>query len=330
MAVMEEKEPIKPWKYMEKDNLGPFDILINIKACGICYSDIHMQDNDWNISSYPLVPGHEIIGHVQELGDNIKHLKKGDRVGIGWQRSSCLQCEQCLAGHENLCSLAYKSTIVKHHGGFASHVVVDSRFAFIIPKNLESNLAGPLLCGGITVYSGLRSAGMTSGQDIGIIGLGGLGHIAVQFASKLGNKVTVFTQSKDKEEFAYKLGADLVINTKEKVPRKINYPLDIMLNTVDRPMPWAHFIRLLKADGTLCFVGNPGKIEIEIGLLLDKRRRIMASPIGGRAQIRNMLQLADRYRIHPVIEKYPLQEVNEAITKLKQNQIRYRAVLTMT
>lgn len=331
MAVMEEKESLKSWNYTEIENLEPFNVLIEIQACGICYSDIHMQDNDWNASRYPLVPGHEIIGQVTELGDQVQHLSKGDRVGIGWQRSSCLQCEQCLAGNENLCSVAYEATIIKHHGGFASHMVVDSRFAFNIPKNLDSNLAGPLLCGGITVYSGLRSAGMTSGQDIGIIGLGGLGHMAVQFASKLGNKVTVFTRSKDKEEFAYKLGAAYVVNTKDEVPRKLAYPrLDIMLNTVDRPMPWSHFVRLLKADGTLCFVGNPGKLEIQIGLLLEQRRRIMGSPIGGRAEIRKMLEVANRYKIHPIIEKFPLQEVNEAITKLRQNQIRYRAVLTMS
>ena len=326
LAALEPKAQFQPWKYETKE-LGPYDALIKVEACGICYSDIHMINDDWKSSKYPIVPGHEIIGRVIEVGNQVTHLTKNERVGIGWQKHSCLSCRTCIEGHENLCEVDYQATIRGNHGGFATHMVTDSRFAFKIPEKLDNNIA-PLLCGGITVYAGLKNAGMSSGQEIGVIGIGGLGHMAVLFASHLGNQVTVFTGSEDKINFAIdKLGAADGVLTKNGVPKKLSQNLDIIINTVDSPQPWDQYIRLLGPNGTFCFVGNPGDLNVPVGLLMGKQRRVMGSSIGSRPRITEMLRIAERYNIRPIIEEFPLSDANKAIEKIKSNKIRYRAVL---
>ncbi|MDB9519999.1 NAD(P)-dependent alcohol dehydrogenase [Roseofilum reptotaenium CS-1145] len=307
-----------------------YDCLIKVQSCGLCHSDIHIIDNDWDISDYPVVPGHEVIGEVEEVGSQVKHLKVGDRVGVGWQKSACLQCPQCLKGNENLCK-ENEPLIIPGPGGFASYLLTDSRFAFPIPQDIDPTHAGPLLCGGITVYSGLRHAGMTSGQEIGIIGVGGLGHMAVQFAHRLGNRVTVFTTSEDKAEFAKTLGADetIVVGRGESPPTPKNY-LNILLSTAPANLDWAAYVEYLDADGTLCFVGvSDAPLTLPLFSLLSQRRRIMASPIGGRAIMNEMLNVAAQYKIAPIIETYPLEEINIALDRVRSNQVRYRAVLTM-
>lgn len=323
-AAYKKGEELKAFEY-EPSGLKANECIVQIETCGICHSDIHMIDNDWMISKYPIVPGHEIVGKVLEAGKEVTHLKKGDRVGIGWESSACLVCPDCLRGNENLCS-SQEATIIGRHGGFADHVKADSRFCFKIPDTMESAIASPLLCAGITVYSALRYAGMTSGLNVGVIGLGGLGHLAVQFASKLGNRVTVFTTSKDKEEFAVKNGASEVLVSSDK--KKPERPLDIILNTVDSDLEWNNYINFLGSDGTMTFVGIPrGNLNFNAGLLLGKRKRVMASPIGGRAMISEMLDIADRFKVAPVIERFPKSQINEAIAKVRNNTIRYRAVV---
>lgn len=306
--------------------LTPFDCKIQVQTCGICHSDIHMIDNDWRISKFPLVAGHEIVGKIVELGSSVKHLKNGDRVGVGWQSGACMQCEDCVSGNENLCD-TNEGTIVGRNGGFAEYVTVDSRFAFPIPDGLESAIASPLLCGGITVYSALKYAGMKYGGRIGVIGIGGLGHMAVLFAKKLGNRVTAFTTSEDKAEFAKELGADeVLVNPKSR--DRVSKGLDIILNTTHNDLDWTYYTKQLGSDGTLSFVGvPPSSLNLSVGALLSKRKRIMASPIGGRKDIYEMLDLAADYRIFPVIEKFPIDRINEAIQKVRDNKIRYRAVL---
>lgn len=330
MAALSQGAEVAPWAY-ESAQLGPFDCLIGVHATGICYSDIHMIDNDWMMSRYPLVPGHEVVGEIAEVGSQVTHVKPGDRVGVGWQAGSCLLCGDCLKGNENLCNQS-KWLIVEGYGGFASHLVVDSRFCFLLPSNLSSETAGPLLCGGTTVYSALRCAGMTSGQEIGVIGLGGLGHLAVQFAHKLGNRVTVFTTTAEKVEVAPRFGAHRAILVKNGQPtKKPDLPLDILISTVAHHLEWDSFLNLLASDGTLTFVGVPNDpMSVPLNTLLFKRRRIMASPIGGRATIQDMLGVADRLGIHPMVETFPLAEANTAIGKLRTNTIRYRAVLLPT
>ncbi|AFY67536.1 NAD(P)-dependent alcohol dehydrogenase [Geitlerinema sp. PCC 7407] len=327
IAAHEQGAMLRPYTF-ETESLGSFGCVIKVLACGICHSDLHVIDNDWGTNRYPMVPGHEVIGEVTELGPEVRHLKIGDRVGVGWQASSCMECRYCLRGDENLCD-ENKGLITDSYGGFADYLQVDARFAFRIPDGIKTEHAGPLLCGGITVYSGLRNAGMTSGQNIGIIGVGGLGHMAVQFASKLGNRVTVYTTSPDKAEFAAKLGAHeaLVVPREGALPQP-QRPLDIILNTAPASLNWPDYLAHLDADGTLAFVGVPAEpLNIPIWALLGKRRRIMASPIGGRPSINEMLDVSDRYGIEPIVETFSFDQVNEALQKVRDNTVRYRAVL---
>ena len=326
-AALERGEPLVPWNYQTQE-LGPDQVLLRVLACGLCHSDLHMIQNDWKSSVYPLVPGHEVVGEIVQKGDALAHLHLGQRVGVGWQRSACLHCDDCLRGNENLCDES-TGLITHGHGGFADHVVADGRFCVPLADDLPTEFAGPLMCGGITVYSGLRHAGMTSGQRIGIIGVGGLGHLAVQFASKLGNTVTVFTTTDEKAQQATHLGAHEVIIVRRGIlaenPRK---HFDLILSTVPTPFPGELYLKLLESDGTLCFVGvHTEHLEIPLFPLLARRRRVMASPTGGRAMMREMLDIATRLGIRPTIEKFPMAEVNSAIARLRRNSVRYRAVL---
>jgi len=319
---------LEPFRYVVDPPLAN-DCIVKVLACGICHSDIHMMDNDWQIAKYPLVPGHEVVGEVVEVGPAVQHLRPGDRVGVGWQRSACMSCSYCVSGNENLCD-KNQGLIVTGRGGFADHLLVDSRFAFRLPDGLETSSAGPLLCGGVTVFSALHHAGMTSGQEIGVIGVGGLGHMAVQFASKLGNRVTVFTTSDDKAELADRLGAHqpLVVRPGEKPPAP-RRKLQLLMSTVPHALDWLAYLEHLAPDGTLVFVASPPEpLSIPIFPLLVRRQRIMGSPIGGRAIMDRMLSVADRFGVAPMVELFPMERVNEAIQRVRDNRVRYRAVLT--
>jgi uncharacterized zinc-type alcohol dehydrogenase-like protein len=299
-------------------------------ACGICHSDIHMIHDDWDISRYPLVPGHEVIGEVVEVGSQVTHLKTGDRVGVGWQQGACMQCRDCLKGHQNLCDQA-EGLIVSGYGGFADYMVVDSRFAFLLPEGISTESAGPILCGGVTVYAGLRNAGMGSGQEIGVIGIGGLGHLAVQFASRLGNRVTVFTTSADKAEFATQLGAHeaILVPAGGSPPLPVNR-LNIIINTANQALDWLGYVNYLDSNGTFVFVGMPSEpLTIPVTPLTSKQRRIMGSEIGSPAMITEMLDVVEKFGIQPMVELFPLAQANEALQRVLDNKVRYRAVLTV-
>lgn len=326
-AAKQESGPLTAWSY-DSDELHCQDCVIRVDACGICHSDIHMIDNDWEISTYPIVPGHEVVGKIVEVGCGVSHLKVGDRVGVGWLRSACLHCEDCLKGDDNLCD-NNQPTIVGNHGGFADHITTDSRFAFKIPNGLETKSVGPLLCGGITVFGALHYAGMTSGQRIGVIGVGGLGHMAVQFAAKMGNHVTAFTTSQDKAGFAAQLGAhDAIVVDGDSFSHKPSKKFDILLTTIPAALIVDPYIEMLASDGTLSYVGvGETHIKIPFFPLLQKRRRVMASPTGGRAMINHMLEVADTHGVAPIVEVFPFKQVNDAIAKVRDGSIRYRAVL---
>lgn len=330
LAAKQSGAALEPYTFEVEQPRG-FECIIKVLACGICHSDIHMMNNDWGMSKYPLVPGHEVVGEVVEIGPEVTHLKKGDRVGVGWQRTSCLYCRDCLRGNENLCD-RNEGLIVTGPGGFANYLAADSRFAFPIPAGIKTTAAGPLLCGGITVYSALRYAGMGSGLEIGIVGVGGLGHLAVQFASKLGNRVTVFTTSQDKADFASNLGAkEAIVVKKGEKPPAPSRPLNILLSTVPSTLDWGAYVEFLDSDGTFSIVGVPEEpLNVPLFSLLAKRRRIMSSPIGGRAMIMEMLSVAAEFGIEPMVEVFPLEAANEAIEKVRNNQVRYRAVLTVS
>jgi uncharacterized zinc-type alcohol dehydrogenase-like protein len=289
-----------------------------------------MIHDDWDISRYPLVPGHEVIGEVVEVGSQVTHLKTGDRVGVGWQQGACMQCRDCLKGHQNLCDQA-EGLIVSGYGGFADYMVVDSRFAFLLPEGISTESAGPILCGGVTVYAGLRNAGMGSGQEIGVIGIGGLGHLAVQFASRLGNRVTVFTTSADKAEFATQLGAHeaILVPAGGSPPLPVNR-LNIIINTANQALDWLGYVNYLDSNGTFVFVGMPSEpLTIPVTPLTSKQRRIMGSEIGSPAMITEMLDVVEKFGIQPMVELFPLAQANEALQRVLDNKVRYRAVLTV-
>lgn len=330
LAAMEKGAPLTRWEF----DCGPLktqECRVKVLACGLCHSDVHCIDDDWKVSRYPLVPGHEVVGEVVEIGVSVDNLKIGDRVGISWQCASCGLCRDCLRGNENLCD-ANKGLIVDGYGGFADFVQLDARWAFPLPENLETNLAGPLLCAGVTTYASLRDAGMSSGQRIGVVGIGGLGHLAVQFAAKLGNHVTAFTTSEDKAVFARELGAHEAV----VLPRDGQFPappapekrLDILLITATADLDWAGALEWLGSDGALSVASVPERdLQIPVFALQNKRRRVTGSNVGSRHVIQETLQIAADYGVKPIVELFPFDAVNEAIERVRENRVRYRAVL---
>lgn len=324
-AVEKAKNPLNPFSY-EAAGMGDWEVLIEITHCGICHSDIHLIDNDWGISDYPFIPGHEIVGLVKETGKDCKHLAVGQRVGVGWQCGSCFHCEWCVKGEENCCP-HNQPTCVGRNGGFAEAIVVDGRFAFPIPEHLESALAAPLLCGGSTVYSPLRRFGVNASSRVGVIGIGGLGHLAIQFAKAFGAHVTAFSSTPSKEDEAKGFGAD------EFVTEVHDYPdesLDFILSATTAKLDWLAWVNKLRPKGVICFVGAaPGEFDFGIQPLVMKERSVVGSLIGDRHTIAEMLEVAARKHVFPKIEEFPLSDVNRALEKVRKNQVRYRAVLAM-
>lgn len=327
-ATSKPKQILEPFTY-EPAPLGPLDIDVKITHCGICHSDIHLIDNDWGSSTYPLVPGHEIVGIITELGPEVKNFKKGQRVGIGWQRSSCMCCDWCGQGEENLC-LKQEATCVGHQGGFADKIRTDSRFAFPIPDALASEHAAPLLCGGATVFSPLITNEINPTHKVGVIGIGGLGHLALQFANAFGCEVTAFSSSPDKKNEAIGFGAHhfLSSNDASAIAKAAN-TLDFILCTSMSSMKWTDYINMLRPKGKLCFVGAVEKpIEVPFFSLVFGSKGISASNIASRPHMKQMLETAAKHGIKAKIEEFPLKDVNKAIEKVRSGKIRYRAVLT--
>lgn len=316
---------------MATPKLSGEEILIEVQSCGICHSDIHLIDNDWMISNYPLVPGHEIIGKVVATGSSQIPLKEGIHVGVGWQRSACQQCEPCLTGRDNMC-VEKKATCVDHWGGYANYHVCDWRYAFPLPEKAQSPEFAPLLCGGITVFSPFCEFLATSAlrtARVGIVGIGGLGHLAIKFAHALGCEVTAFSSSPGKQVEALQMGADrFVASTSPEAIEAIGPRLDLLLVTVNVDLPWQSYLETLRVDGTLCFVGiPPSPVNVPIVQLLDKRRRIAASPIGGRFRMAQMLEFVASRQLNADIEVFQFDGLNEALTKVRENKVHYRAVV---
>lgn len=318
---------LQPFSY-DQTSLAPEEVAIAITHCGICHTDIHMIDNDWELSQYPLVPGHEIIGTVMALGNEVTELKKGQRVGLGWQVDACFACKTCQRGDENYCG-NHQSICIGRFGGFATHVTADHRFVFPIPENMDSAKTAPLLCGGITVFNAMMQCGILPTHHIGIIGLGGLGHLAVQFARAFGCEVTVFSSSKDKEQEALAFGAThFVLTQDEKALEKRKNSVDLLLSTIHVDQNWPAYLDLLHPRGNLCFVGVPPKpLNITAVSLIDGGKSVSGSYIGNRERMREMLSFAALHGIAAQVEVVPLSEVNNAIEKVRNNQARYRMVL---
>jgi uncharacterized zinc-type alcohol dehydrogenase-like protein len=325
-----------PFRYSPGE-LRPYDVEVRVSHCGVCHSDIHLIDNDWGISRYPLVPGHEIIGTVTSLGSAVHGhtgtlpgtLTLGQRVGIGWQADSCHICEWCRAGEEHLCAKAVP-TCVGRHGGFAESVRVNSRFVIPIPDALDSVSAAPLLCGGVTVYSPLRNHNARPASRVGVIGIGGLGHLALQFARAFGSEVTAFSSSADKQAEALSLGAHHFVNTRETASvKKLARSFDLILSTVSADQDLHNFIDALRPRGTLVILGaGPSPLQISGASLIGGQRAVAGSNIGSPRDLREMLDVAARHNIKAVTERFAMKDANTAVARVKKNQVRYRAVLT--
>jgi len=326
-AAFAPKSLLQP-HHLEPAPLGPFDVEIAITHCGICHSDIHLIDDDWAMSKYPLVPGHEIVGSVTAAGSEVASLTIGERVGVGWQAGSCFVCEWCARGDEQCCPKAI-ATCVERPGGFADTVRVDSRFVFPLPEDLPSEGAAPLLCGGVTVYSPLARLARPASR-VGIIGVGGLGHLAIRFARAFGCEVTAFSTSPDKEADAERLGAHRFVVTSERgAMKRAASSFDLLLSTVTVALDWPAWMKALRPKGVLCLVGaSPGTLDVAPVALVIGEKSIAGSVIGSRAGIREMLQFAARHGITAETESLPMAQVNAAIDRIRQNRARYRMVLT--
>jgi uncharacterized zinc-type alcohol dehydrogenase-like protein len=316
-----------PFKY-DPGKIGPEDVDIAVSHCGICHSDLHLISNDWGISQYPFIPGHEIVGKVAAVGSDVRQFTVGQRVGLGWQSNSCGVCEWCTRGMENLC-LSLEGTCVHRNGGYADRVRANHRFVIPIPDAIQSEHAAPLLCGGITVYNPIRNHGVNPSSRVGIIGIGGLGHMAIQFARAFGAEVTAFSTSADKEEEARTLGAHHFVNSREsKALKEIAGTLDFILSTINADQDWGVYIQALRPTGTLCFVGvPPSAVSFQAFPLISGLRSISGSPIGSPHQLREMIDVAARHGVKATTESFPMAKANEAIEKVKKNKVRYRAVL---
>jgi uncharacterized zinc-type alcohol dehydrogenase-like protein len=301
---------------------------LGISHCGICHSDLHLINDDWGSSRYPLVPGHEIIGTVTRHGSAVTHLKPGQRAGVGWQRSACGECEYCRRGDDNLCAQS-QATCVGHHGGFAAAIVTDARFAFPIPEAIASAEAAPLLCAGITVFSPLRRHGVGPGVRVGVLGIGGLGHLGLQFAARLGASVTALSSSAAKAEDARRFGAAEFLDTSDAAAmQRSRRSLDYILSTVNVDLPWKEYLKLLRPDGKLCFVGAaPSDLGLRAGDFISGQKTVTGSNIGGRAMMADMLAFAAEHGVRPKIEGLPMKDVNAALEHVAANRARYRMVL---
>lgn len=326
-AVHAPDKPLVAFSY-EPPALGVDDVEVRVEYCGICYSDIAMARNLWGFSEYPLVPGHEAVGIVEKTGSQVSHLKKGDRVGIGWQADSCGHCEWCRSGDEPYCG-SNVGTIVRGQGGFAEAVRLNSRFAIPIPKEFPAEYAGPMMCGGITVFSPFVAFNIRPGMKVGVIGIGGLGHIALQFAKAWGCEVTAFSTSPAKEDEAKSHGAHHFVNSKDpEALERLAGSFDLLLNTVHASLDWLAYALTLRPKGTLCFLGVPGdNLNMPVFPLVAGERRIAGSSIGSPLRLEKMMEFALLHDVKPQIERFPLAKVNEAFEHLLANKARYRIVL---
>jgi uncharacterized zinc-type alcohol dehydrogenase-like protein len=315
------------YKYAVEE-LGPHDVEVKISHCGVCYSDLHLINNDWGVSKYPFIPGHEIVGTVTGVGAAVSDRKLGQRVGIGWQADSCGICEWCRQGEEHLCAKS-QPTCIGRNGGYADAIRVNAKFAIPVPEGMESENVAPLLCGGITVYSPLRNWGARPSSRVGVVGIGGLGHLALQFARAFGCEVTAFSTSKDKEVEALELGAHHFINTRENGGlKKAAGTFDLILSTVSGDEEFQNFVNALRPKGTLVILGaSPSPVQVATSSLISGQRAVAGSPSGSPHDLAEMLDVAARHGVKAITEKFAMKDANKAVEKVKKGQVRYRAVL---
>jgi uncharacterized zinc-type alcohol dehydrogenase-like protein len=321
------KQKLERYEY----DLGPIgaeEVEIEVENCGICHSDLSIINNDWGISSYPAVPGHEVIGRVVAMGPQAKGVEMGQAVGVGWGAASCMHCHQCLSGDQNLCAQNVP-TIVGHYGGFGDRLRVQWPWAIPLPQGLDAANAGPLLCGGTTVFAPLSVFDVKPTDRVGVVGIGGLGHMALKFANAWGCEVTAFTSTDGKANEAKSFGAHHVVNSRrESDIRKIASTLDLLLVTVNVPLDWAAMIATLRPKGRMHVVGAVLEpIPVNSMDVIMTQRSVSGSPNGSPVTMQTMLEFAARHGISPQTEHFPMQRVNEALAHLEAGKARYRIVL---
>ena len=310
----------------EIKKIAPKEVVVEISHCGICYSDIHLIDNDWGISNYPFIPGHEIVGFVTQKGSQVKNLKIGQRVGIGWFSKVCEKCTYCKTDRDNMCA-SPEMTAVGRNGGFADYIKADKSVVYPIPEKLKSEHAAPLMCARWTVHGAYRGYKVKPKDRVAVIGIGGLGHLAIQYGKAMGYHVTAVTSSSSKKTEAKKFGANVVVDYKNL--SKLKNKFDFILVTAHADLDWTSLANTLDVDGNICFVGiPPSPISIHAFSLIMKRIKISGNPGGSRKMMKEMLKIAAEKNIKPIVEQFKFSDVNKAIKKVKENKIRYRAVLS--
>ncbi len=323
-ALQQVQKPIAP--------LGDFEVLVEVLSCGVCHSDLHLIDNDWGVSRFPLVPGHEIVGRVAAAGRSVTGLSTDTIVGVGWQRTACGACDDCTSARDNMCDKK-TATCVHGWGGYADYHVADARYCFPMPKGCTGPEYAPLLCGGGTIFTPLcemlASPNLRTGR-VGVVAIGGLGHLAVKFAKAMGFEVTAFSSSESKRQEAMNMGADIFVSSRSADDiAAIGRRLDMVLVTAPVDLPWDAYLKTLRTDGTLCFVGvPPSPVKLHIGEILDKRIRVAASTTASRRRIVQMLEFAALHELGADIERFAMDDVNAVLPKVRANEVHYRAVLT--
>jgi alcohol/geraniol dehydrogenase (NADP+) len=308
--------------------LGPEEVEMAVDYCGICHSDLSFIEDAMGISKFPFIPGHEAIGRITALGDHAKGLKIGELVGIGWTAESCMHCHECLSGDQHLCARAVP-TILGHQGGFADRMRAHWAWTIPLPQGMDSSSAGPLLCGGVTVFAPLAVFGVKPTDRVGVVGIGGLGHMGLQVANAWGCEVTAFTSSASKTEEAKKFGAHHVVSTRDKKAiAAIGKSLDLLLVTVNVSLDWPVMLQTLKPKGRMHVVGAVLEpLAIPAVSLIFGQNSVSGSPTGSPTMIAAMLDFAARHRIAPQVEHFPMSHVNEALAHLAAGKARYRIVL---
>jgi alcohol/geraniol dehydrogenase (NADP+) len=319
---------LEPFQF-ELGTIAPNDVEVAVESCGICHSDLSMLDNEWGITKYPFVPGHEVVGVITKVGNAVTQRRVGERVGIGWYTESCMHCNQCMGGSHNLCANDPAQTIVGRHGGFADVIRSNWAWAVPLPSTLDHESAGPLFCGGITVFAPIVESGVLPTHKVGVIGGGGLGHLAIKFLRAWGCEVTAFSSTPSKSKSLHDLGAHKVVSSTDTNELKaLTGSLDFILSTVNVKLDWEQFVHCLAPQGKLHFVGAVLEpISVGVFSMLGGNKSIGASPLGSPETLRQMLEFSARHRISPTVEYFPFSEVNEALEHLRSGKARYRVVL---
>ncbi len=336
-AAQSAKSPLAPFT-IEHHKPRSHEVLIDILYCGVCHSDIHMVRDDFGISIFPMVPGHEIVGRIVEVGDHVSKWKEGDIVGVGCFVDSCRQCEACHAGEEQYCEEGMTLTFSGYerdgktptYGGYSTRITVDENYVLRIPEGIPLERAAPLLCAGITNYSSLKHCGVKAGDKVAVVGLGGVGHMTVKLAHALGAHVTVLSHSPNKRDDALRLGADDFIATKDESAFEENAGrFDFIFDAVSAQHDYNAYLNLLKRDGTMVLLGLPDPSPLAAALLVFKRRKLAGSLIGGIRETQEMLDFSAEHGIAADVEVIPIDKVNEAFERMLKGDVRYRFVIDM-